>query len=146
MAIIEVSDLIPRPLPSLNPLDAQQYINDALARAAIVAPCINDADLSEAKIAGFKAIIRAAIVRRVEGGSGAVTTQGVGPYSFVTDTRRTSGGMFQPVEIKDLQTLCRAPTDARAHTLDTTPEDVVIEPSTEGVVINGPVLMGPGGR
>ncbi|MFC9769751.1 hypothetical protein [Rhodococcus jostii] len=120
MAAVEITfdDLSPF-APTLVEGKAQLMIDDAIATAAVVAPCILDEDFTAG--AAAKAIIRGALVRWAEAGSGAVVTQAAGPFSQALDTRQVRRAMFYPSEITDLQRLCRTIGRGRAFTIDTIP-------------------------
>lgn len=114
---IEPSDL--EPFADIDPVKAQAMIDDALALAARVAPCITDDEFAYPEAA--KAIIRGAILRWNDAGSGAVTQQGAGPFQQTVDTRQTRRSMFWPSEITDLQQLCSETQEAKAFSVDTAP-------------------------
>ena len=95
---------------------AEAMIADALAMAAVVAPCILEEDF--AYTAAAKAIIRGAILRWNDAGSGALTQQGAGPFQVTMDTRQKRSGMFWPSEINQLQDLCAESGQAGAFTID----------------------------
>jgi hypothetical protein len=77
-------------------------IEDAIAIAATVAPCIaTDAFTKES---AARAIIRGAILRWHVAGNGSTSTQQAGPFAQGMTTPRK--GMFWPSEITDLQALC----------------------------------------
>lgn len=83
-------------------------IKDGLAMARRVAPCLDDPDFAYADAA--VAIIRGAVLRWAESGSGAVSSQQftAGPFGQSTsfDTRQTRRSLFFPSEIKELESLC----------------------------------------
>lgn len=85
---------------------AQAMCDDALAIAAVVAPCILDPrfEYDEAALA----ILRGAILRWNAADTGAVTTQTAGPFSVSVDSTARRNGMFTPTEIEQLQQLCNA--------------------------------------
>lgn len=117
---LEPADL--DPFASIDPAKAEAMIDDALALAARVAPCI----LSDtfADDAAARAILRGAILRWHEAGSGAFQQQTAGPFGVSVDTRQQRRGMFWPSEIEQLQDLCRdGDSMGRAFTIDTTPAD-----------------------
>lgn len=116
-AIIGIEDLAP--FADIDPIKAQAMIDDALALAARVAPCITETDFAHADAA--KAIIRGAVLRWNDSGSGAVTQQTTGPFAHTVDTRQTRRGMFWPVEIADLQALCSGEETGDAYAVDTLP-------------------------
>jgi hypothetical protein len=99
---IEPSDLTP--FAVIDETKAQAMIDDALALAARVAPCILEDDFEYA--AAAKAILRGAILRWNDAGSGALSAQTAGPFGQTLDTRQVRKGMFWPTEIEQLQELC----------------------------------------
>src|SRR5690348_2759850 len=102
MAFVDPSDL--EPFADI-PLDkALAMIDDAEAMAALAAPCINSEGFANAS--AVKAILRGAILRWFDSGSGAVQSQTAGPFGQTLDTRQERRGMFWPSEIQQLQNLC----------------------------------------
>lgn len=99
---LEPSDLTP--FASIAEEKAQAMIDDALALAARVAPCITDTDFEYD--AAAKAILRGAILRWNDSGSGALQSQQAGPFGQALDTRQPRRSMFWPSEITQLQQLC----------------------------------------
>lgn len=114
---ITIDDLLPF-APSIDEAKAHAMIEDALALAARVAPCILDDSFEHAGAA--KAIIRGAILRWHEAGTGAIVSQAIGPWSETIDTSKTRRSMFWPSEITDLQDLC-GKSETRAFSIDTAP-------------------------
>ncbi len=90
--------------PDIEPGRAQGMIDDATAIAAVVAPCINGVAFT--KVDAVRAILRGAILRWNDAGSGALQSEAVGPFGQVYDTRQQRRGMFWPSEITQLQSLC----------------------------------------
>lgn len=123
------------PGPLLTPADltnfatiatakAQDMIDDALSWAVIHAPCILDPALADDKRKAAKAIVRGAILRWNEAGSGAATTKSAGIYGQTVDTRQPRRTMFLPSEVDDLKRLCRpdgADDDGQAFSVDMFP-------------------------
>lgn len=101
-ALIEPADLAP--FADIPQAKAEAMIADALAMAARVAPCINNTDFAYPDAA--RAILRGAILRWHEAGTGAVQSQTAGPFGMQVDTRQQRRGMFFPTEINDLTALC----------------------------------------
>jgi len=97
------SDL--KPFATIPPDKAQAMCDDALAIAAVVAPCILDPRFQYADAA--LAIIREAVLRWHAAGTGGVTSQTAGPFGITVDTNYRRSGMFTPAEIALLQSLCR---------------------------------------
>jgi hypothetical protein len=117
---LTVSDLVAFS-PNVDPEKAQAMIDDASALAAVVAPCISAVGF--AYPAAVKAILRGAILRWLEAGTGARQAVSVGQVGITNDTRQERRGMFQPSEIVQLQSLC--PT-AGALTLSIATPDAAI--------------------
>ena len=85
MAAVTVVPADLAPFADIDPVKAQAMIDDALALAAVTAPCILSSDFEHA--AAAKAIIRGAILRWNDSGSGALSTVTTGPFGAGTDTR-----------------------------------------------------------
>lgn len=106
MAFLTVDDLAS--FVELDAAKAQEMIDDVTARATLVAPCMRaPADLDPQQYAAIRAIIRGAVLRWAEGGSGAVQSVAVGPYSQTLDTRQPQRVLLWPSEIEDLQRVCQ---------------------------------------
>ena len=90
----------------VDPAKAAAMIADALALAARVAPCITSSDFAFPDAA--KALIRGAVLRWNEAGTGAVQSQTTGPYGVTIDTKQPRRSMFWPSEISDLRDMCSA--------------------------------------
>jgi hypothetical protein len=106
------------PFADIPEAKAQAMIADAEAMAVLAAPCISDPSFL-----GFdavKAVLRGAILRWNDAGSGEVTQVTSGAFSagFVQTPRKS---LFWPSEIQQLQELCR--TNVRqAFSIDTMPD------------------------
>lgn len=110
---------------------APAMIEDAEATAILAAPCL--ATLHEtpaqetppeqmartAKINAVRAILRGAILRWHEAGSGAIQHQTAGPFGQTIDTRTPRRGMFWPTEIEQLRGVCSAQETGQAFAIDT---------------------------
>lgn len=108
------------PFATIDSVKAQAMIDDALALASRVAPCINDADFAYPDAA--RAIIRGAILRWNDAGSGAAQSVQSGPFATTVDTRTQRRGMFWPSEIADLAGLCEdSANSGKAFEIDTAP-------------------------
>lgn len=116
---LEPDDLAP--FADIPEAKAQAMIDDALALAARVAPCILDDEFEYE--AAAKAILRGAVLRWHEAGSGAFAqrTETRGPFSTgeTYDTRQQRRGMFWPSEIEALQDLCKGAVTSGAFDIDT---------------------------
>lgn len=114
------SDLTP--FAEIDVAKAMAMIDDAMALAARVAPCILTDEFEFG--AAARAVLRGAILRWHEAGTGALSqkAQNRGPFgsSETYDTRQTRKGMFWPSEIQQLQDLCRSDVSSSgAFGLDT---------------------------
>lgn len=107
------------PFATIDTAKAEEMIADATALALLAAPCLDDPDLTARQIAGVRAILRGAILRWNEAGSGALQTQQVGPFGETYDTRQTRRGMFWPSEITQLQGVCGGGETSGAFAIDT---------------------------
>jgi hypothetical protein len=115
---ITLADLAP--FADIPAAKAQAMIDDALAMAVRVAPCITTADFAYPDAA--KAIIRGAVLRWNEAGNGALSQVTSGPFSQTVDTRHQRRGMFWPSEITELAGLCEDSTSSgKAFEIDTAP-------------------------
>lgn len=109
-------------VPDFPAAKGQAMIDDALATARVIAPCIKDDAFDADKAAMAKAILRGAVLRWNEAGTGAIQQQAAGPFSMAIDTRQQRRGMFWPSEIEQLQELCRDAADGGgAFTVDSDP-------------------------
>lgn len=125
MAILDPADLAP--FATIDEAKALAMIEDAEAMAVLAAPCITDLEFQAdaVMLAGVKAVLRGAILRWNDAGSGAVTQQGAGPFQQTIDTRTARKGMFWPSEIAELRDLCArfsGSGDSAAFMVDMTPE------------------------
>lgn len=118
MAAVSLTPADLEPFATIEAAKAQAMIDDALALAAQVAPCILDADFTGEGAA--KAIIRGAVLRWNDAGSGARSSFQVGAVQEAYDTRQPRRGMFWPSEITQLQGLCSGGA-AAAFSIDTAP-------------------------
>jgi hypothetical protein len=107
------------PFATIPDDQAQAMVDDAIAMAVMAAPCLADDDIDPAKAAAAKAILRGAVLRWNDTGSGAFQSQQAGPFSMTTDTRQPRRAMFWPSEITALQGICKG--DSKAFTVDTAP-------------------------
>ncbi|AKF14446.1 head-to-tail adaptor [Mycobacterium phage FlagStaff] len=134
---VDVEDQDAGPTPLLVPADlknfatitdakAQDMIDDAIGTAFIHAPCILDPSFSPDKRKAAKAILRGAILRWNEAGTGAAVTQSSQSYSQTLDTRQTRKVMFFPSELDALKRLCRPDDDdGGAYSIDTLPSETI---------------------
>jgi hypothetical protein len=99
---LDVADL--EPFAVIDSAKAAAMIEDAEAMALLAAPCI--AAVGFAHTAALRAILRGAILRWNEAGTGALQSQNAGIFGQTIDTRQERRGMFWPSEIVALQSLC----------------------------------------
>lgn len=123
------------PGPLLTPADltpfatiatpkAEQMIEDAIGLAELHAPCIADPEFAHRRAA--KAILRGAILRWHEAGTGAIVSQQAMIYGQTVDTRQPRRAMFLPSEIEQLKKLCRPDDDTGgAFSIDTLPTETI---------------------
>ena len=131
MAYIEYEDLTP--FADIDETKAEAMIADAVAQAILVAPCLahdvdlgpddSDAELDEHQRAAVKSILRGAILRWNDSGSGAFTQQQAGPFGVTVDTRQQRRSRFWPSEIEQLEKICAAVGggESGAFSIDTAP-------------------------
>jgi hypothetical protein len=118
MALLTTDDLAP--FATIDDDKAEAMVGDAVALAAISAPCLADPDaLTDGQIAAAKAVLRAAVLRWADSGSGAAASQAWGSFSQTLDTRQARRTMFWPSEITALQKICKAGSDGGAFSIDT---------------------------
>lgn len=99
---LDVEDLAP--FATIEATKAAAMIEDAEAMALLAAPCIGADGFAYG--AAVKAILRGAVIRWNDSGSGALQAQQAGPFGQTLDTRQERRGMFWPSEITALQSLC----------------------------------------
>lgn len=112
---------LPDGIGSALGLTADQMIDDAEAQAMLAAPCLGDADtpLSQIQNAAVVSLLRGAILRWNDAGSGARQSVTTGPFSETTDTTVRRSGMFWPSEITSLQGICSDGQKVKAFGVDT---------------------------
>lgn len=125
MAAVEITPADLAPFASIPEAKAVEMIADALAIAALDAPCILLEDFEHA--AAAKAIIRGAILRWHDSGAGGVLQESRtdGPFtrSLTLDKRRD--GIFTEAEIDMLKRLCSGEATG-AFDIDTVPSAAVV--------------------
>lgn len=99
---LTVDDLAP--FATIDAVKGEAMIEDAEAMALLAAPCIAAAEFTHA--AALRAILRGAILRWNEAGTGALQSQTAGIFGQTVDTRQERRSMFWPSEIVALQSLC----------------------------------------
>lgn len=120
--LLTAADLAP--FATIDAAKAAAMIEDALGMAEVHAPCIADPEFAHRRAA--KAILRGAILRWHEAGSGAAVSKNAGIYGQTVDTRQPRKAMFFPSEIDALKRLCRSDDDTGgAFAIDTLPTQTV---------------------
>jgi hypothetical protein len=118
---ISAADLAP--FATIDPAKADAMIEDAEALAVLAAPALEQAgDLSTTQLAAVKAILRTALLRWDEAGTGAVTTQATGPFSMALDTRAPRYGGLTNGEVYRLRRVISG-SGARARSVETAAYD-----------------------
>lgn len=126
---IAVDDL--SPFAQIEVVKAAAMIADAEAQASAAAPCLADPNvtLTAAQAAVVKAVLRAAILRWNDAGTGAMQSQTAGPFGVTLDTRQARRGMFLASELDQLRDLCNGGRGAgRAFTIDTVDSSAASSP------------------
>jgi hypothetical protein len=101
-------------------LSPEDMIVDAEALAMLAAPCLADPSaLTEAQFAAAKALLRGAVMRWSDTGTGVRQTEAAGTLSQTTDTTMSRRGMFWPSEITSLQAICSDGESGKAFAVDT---------------------------
>lgn len=94
------------PFATISEGKAAAMIADAEAKATLAAPALADpSSLSEAQRGQVKAILRDAILRWNDRGSGALTQTSIGQVSVSADTRITSRNLFTAAELDLLRSI-----------------------------------------
>ncbi|MCG7607091.1 hypothetical protein [Mycobacterium sp. CnD-18-1] len=114
--LIDIDDLIPF-APGIDEAKAEAMIQDAEALAMRIAPCLADEDF--AYRAAAKAILRGAVLRWHDQGSGATPALTAGIFGM-TPQNQPRRNLFYPSEIAELQALCGGGR-GKAFMIDTTP-------------------------
>lgn len=129
LPVLTASDL--EPFADIESSKADAMIEDATAMAVRVAPCIaipaeDEGALSEADQAAVKAIVRNAILRWNDAGTGSLAglQQAAGSFqvSQTLDTRSPRRGLLWPTEIADLQAICSDGSASGAYEVNSVPE------------------------
>jgi hypothetical protein len=121
MPAVSISPADLEPFATIDQAKAEAMIEDALAVAEQVAPCLFEDDLTPKKAAAAKAVIRRALLRWNEAGTGAAQSLTALAFSQTIDTRQqNSRGLFWPSEVTELQDICKSDTEnASAWSYDT---------------------------
>lgn len=121
MAAVSLSAEDLTPFADIELTKAQAMIEDVLALAARVAPCITSPDFEYH--AAAKAILRGVVLRWNDQGNAGLSARTItkGPFaeSETYDVRQSRRGAFWPSEIESLQELCRGEETSGAFSVDT---------------------------
>lgn len=116
-SFLDVSDLTA--FAAIPEAKALLMIEDATAMAVLAAPCLELTTLTDNQVSAIRAVLRGAVLRWAETGSGAMSAQTAGPFSATVDTRQERRGMFWPSEITQLQNICGGTPKSGAFAVDT---------------------------
>lgn len=127
MTYLTPADLAP--FADIDAAKAAAMIEDVEARARQAAPCISTPEFlaDDDRMAAVRSVVRQAVLRWNDAGTGVFTQMGAGPYQASTDNRQERKALLWPSEISDLRDICadfngRAST-GRAFEVDTMPSD-----------------------
>lgn len=140
MALLEVVDLTP--FATIDEAKAAAMVADAIALAVMAAPCLDNDDLTPQQIAAAKAILRGAVLRWNDSGSGAVSQQVAGPFQMSVDTKQARRTMFWPSEITELQRICKGGSDGGAFSIDTAASPMLFHSVLCGYASDGACTCG----
>lgn len=101
-------------------LRVDDMIDDAEARALLAAPCLAvPGDLTEDQRKAVKAILRGALMRWSDAGTGVVQSESSGTLSTTVDTTIVRRGLFWPSEVAELQKICSDGQSGKVFAVDT---------------------------
>jgi hypothetical protein len=106
------------PFADIEPVKAAAMIADAETMAVLVAPRLDTLEADSPHIASVRAVLRGAILRWHESGSGAITQTAVGQISQTIAPRRS---IFWPSEIEQLRSIGDDTDTDKAFAVDTAP-------------------------
>lgn len=124
MAAVSLTPADLAPFASIDEAKALAMIDDAMALAARVAPCILEDDFPYAGAA--KAVLRGAVLRWNDAGAGGITQAAVDDASFTFGNQQQRRGLFWPSEITQLQDLCKGDVASGAFSVDTVGQESVV--------------------
>ncbi len=126
---ITTTDL--EPFAIIDQAKAAAMIEDAEALAIMsvpgLVPAADATPLTDPQVAAVRAILRIAILRWNDAGTGAITQQTAGIFGMTVDTRATRYGGLTDSEIDRLRRVV-APTSTGAFNLDMSPAATVHAP------------------
>ena len=112
---------------SISPEKLSDMIEDAIAMASLAAPCIHEEAflVDKTRVSQVRAVLRGAILRWNEAGSGAAAQMASGPFQATMDTRQPRKAMFWPSELSQLRDICsqfkNESKKQKAFSIDTAP-------------------------
>lgn len=136
-APIQFSDL-QKFAPELQQAQAEDMIATAWARAQQAAPCLKDeaTELDPSDVEIVKDVLRSAILRWDDRGSGAVAQRTAGEYGETF--RAGESNLFRPNEIRDLRSVCgNVRKRGRASTISTVPPGYYEAPTVHPFLTGG---------
>lgn len=98
-------------VPGLTDAMAQELIDTTLARLRRKYPCLFEPGLSEDDELTARGIIRDAILRRIDSGSGAVQSEKKGPFDTVYLPPDKRHGLFTEADVTELTSICAGLTE-----------------------------------
>lgn len=98
-------------------------IEDVTAYALRVAPCLSEIPTPE-QVALAKAVLRGAVLRWNDAGTGEVTQQTSGAFT-TTYVQQQRKSLLWPSEIEDLQQICSGAAVGKAFEVDTMPSNAM---------------------
>jgi hypothetical protein len=117
---LTIDDLLP--FAEIDAEKAEAMIDDATAMSMLVAPCLgtDPTTLTASQQQAVKAILRGAVLRWHETGTGALQSESIGGYSYTLDNRQARKSLFWPSEITQLRGICQSDAPTGAFSIDTT--------------------------
>jgi len=104
------------PFADIDALKAQMMIDDAEAMAVLAAPGL--ATIGDEAIPSVRAVLRGALIRWHEAGSGALSQAQTDAVTQAFAPRRS---MFWPSEVDQLRSICASTEAGKAFSVDTAP-------------------------
>ncbi|MFF5793684.1 hypothetical protein ACFY5D_16685 [Paeniglutamicibacter sp. NPDC012692] len=123
--------------PDISEAKAAIMVKDAIARAKQLAPFLASDDLDQPSADAASGVIRRAVLRWNDAGTGAITqeSQSAGNFSQSKsiDNRETSKVLFFPSEVDELRALGPVkPRKGKAFSIDMASEAYVAQPNLWG--------------
>lgn len=122
MMFITPDDLAP--FAAIPPAKAEAMIEDAEAKAQLLAPALAEGGLGVVQVAAVRAILRDAILRWNDRGSGALTQTSIGQVQVSNDTRYLTRNLFTQDEVAQLRAISSERPSGGAFSISTIPRRV----------------------